>query len=199
MTTTQVLFVSSLRGFTAGEVQVQMEGRTLSEVLTAAGKRYAALEPVLFDDDGAIRPFVRVFVNGALVTDPAAFTKPLADASQVVLVPLVAGGAGTVGPFTNEEIERYSRNLLLKEIGVKGQKKLKNARVAVVGLGALGSPVVQYLAAAGVGTLVLIDKDKVELTNLQRQVLHGTRDVKRPTIRCERSIPAASSSSWAMK
>lgn len=182
MTTTQVLFVSSLRGFTAGEVRSQIEGRTLSEVLIAAGKRYAALEPVLFDDNGAVRPFVRVFLNGALVADPAAFTKPLPKEAQVVLVPLVAGGAGTVGPFTNEEIERYSRNLLLKEIGVKGQKKLKNARVAVVGLGALGSPVVQYLAAAGVGTLVLIDKDKVELTNLQRQVLHGTRDVKRPKI-----------------
>lgn len=173
----QVFFVSSLKSFTQGEKQLAVEGETANEVLKEVSKHYSQLLPVLFDEKGALRPFVRVFINDVLANDPAAFLRPLPPDARLVLVPIVAGGAGL---FTNEEMERYSRNLLLKEIGVKGQKKLKNAKVAVVGLGALGSPVVQYLAASGVGTLGLIDKDKVELSNLQRQLLHGTRDVKRP-------------------
>ncbi|WRO22371.1 molybdopterin-synthase adenylyltransferase MoeB [Metallumcola ferriviriculae] len=79
--------------------------------------------------------------------------------------------------FTDEQIKRYSRHIILKEIGGKGQKKLLNSKVLVVGAGGLGSPASLYLAAAGVGTLGIIDYDIVELSNLQRQVLHGTEDV----------------------
>ncbi len=81
-----------------------------------------------------------------------------------------------------DEVRRYSRHLLLPEIGREGQRRLKNARVLVVGAGGLGSPVLLYLAAAGVGTLGVIDLDVVEESNLQRQVLHGTADVGRPKV-----------------
>jgi hypothetical protein len=84
--------------------------------------------------------------------------------------------------LTNDEIMRYSRHLLLQEVGVKGQKKLKAAKVLIVGLGGLGTPLAQYLAAAGVGTIGLVDFDEVESSNLQRQVIHGTRDVGRPKV-----------------
>lgn len=80
-------------------------------------------------------------------------------------------------PFSKEELTRYSRNILLPEVGKEGQRKLKNARVAVVGAGGLGSPVLMYLASAGIGHLTIIDSDTVDLTNLQRQVLFLTDSV----------------------
>lgn len=82
-------------------------------------------------------------------------------------------------PLTADELERYARHIVLKEVGGPGQQKLKSARVLIVGAGGIGSPALLYLAAAGVGTLAVIDNDKVSLSNLQRQVLHATADVGR--------------------
>src|SRR5919199_2270962 len=84
--------------------------------------------------------------------------------------------------LTNEEVLRYSRHLILPDVGLDGQRKLKAGRILLIGAGGLGSPLALYLAAAGVGTLGLVDFDVVDLTNLQRQVLHGTKDVGRPKL-----------------
>jgi len=84
--------------------------------------------------------------------------------------------------FTEDQITRYSRHILLPEVGGKGQKKLAQAKVFVVGAGGLGSPVALYLAAAGIGTIGLIDSDVVDMSNLQRQVLHYTPDVGRAKV-----------------
>jgi sulfur-carrier protein adenylyltransferase/sulfurtransferase len=84
--------------------------------------------------------------------------------------------------LTPEELRRYGRHLVLSEVGVNGQKKLKQAKVLLVGAGGLGSPAALYLAAAGVGTLGLVDFDVVEVTNLHRQIIHGTSDVGRPKL-----------------
>ena len=82
--------------------------------------------------------------------------------------------------LSNDEILRYSRHLILPEVNLEGQKKLKAAKVLLIGTGGLGSPLALYLAAAGVGTLGLVDFDVVDVTNLQRQIIHGTNDVGRP-------------------
>jgi molybdopterin/thiamine biosynthesis adenylyltransferase len=84
--------------------------------------------------------------------------------------------------FTEEQINRYSRHILLPEVGGKGQKKIAKAKILLVGAGGLGSPAALYLAAAGVGRIGLIDSDVVDLTNLQRQILHHTPDIGRPKV-----------------
>src|SRR5437588_5284155 len=89
-------------------------------------------------------------------------------------------------PLTNEEVLRYSRHLILPDVGVDGQRKLKAGRVLLIGAGGLGSPLALYLAAAGVGTLGLVDFDVVDVSNLHRQVLHGTKDVGRPKLESAR-------------
>lgn len=102
------------------------------------------------------------------------------------LPPLVPPAA----ELTPREIARYSRHLLLPEIGIEGQKRLKNARVLVAGAGGLGSPALLYLAAAGVGTLGVVDVDVVEESNLQRQIIHGTSDIGRPKVHSARDAIA---------
>lgn len=110
-----------------------------------------------------------------------------ANVPTVSLAPLVQ----PAGELTPEEVERYSRHLIIPEIGALGQRRLKNAKVLVIGAGGLGSPALLYLAAAGVGTLGIIDDDSVDLSNLQRQVIHGVADVGRPKIESARDAIAA--------
>jgi adenylyltransferase/sulfurtransferase len=110
-----------------------------------------------------------------------------ATAAPATLDPLVE----PADALTAEEVERYSRHLIIPEIGTLGQRRLKNAKVLVIGAGGLGSPALLYLAAAGVGTLGIIDDDAVDLSNLQRQVIHGVADVGRPKIESARDSIAA--------
>jgi adenylyltransferase/sulfurtransferase len=110
----------------------------------------------------------------------------------ITIVPSIAGGSPAAAPpaepvtalppLSHQEILRYSRHLLLPEVGLEGQRKLKAARVLCVGAGGLGSPLALYLAAAGVGTLGIVDFDAVDLTNLQRQIVHGTSGVGTPKL-----------------
>ena len=108
---------------------------------------------------------------------------PLGAADTISIIPSVAGGSGAatadLPALDQEEIARYSRHLILPEVGLEGQKKLKAASVLCVGAGGLGSPVLLYLAAAGIGRIGIVDFDVVDLSNLQRQVAHGTKDVGR--------------------
>ena len=85
--------------------------------------------------------------------------------------------------MTDQQIERYSRHIILKEVGAKGQKKLLNAEVLIIGAGGLGAPAAMYLAAAGVGTIGIVDADEVDLSNLQRQIIHATADIGKPKVK----------------
>jgi len=93
--------------------------------------------------------------------------------------------------FSNEQLERYSRHIILKEVGAKGQKKLLNGKVLIIGAGGLGAPAAMYLAAAGVGTIGIADADNVDISNLQRQVIHTTPDVGKPKVESARETMQA--------
>ena len=85
--------------------------------------------------------------------------------------------------LTIDEVRRYSRHLIIPDVGMTGQKRLKNAKVLVIGAGGLGSPALLYLAAAGVGTLGIAEFDEVDESNLQRQIIHGQSDIGKPKAR----------------
>jgi molybdopterin/thiamine biosynthesis adenylyltransferase len=93
--------------------------------------------------------------------------------------------------FTDQQLERYSRHIILKEIGVKGQKKICAGKVLIIGAGGLGAPAAMYLAAAGVGTIGIADADAVDLSNLQRQIIHATADVDKAKVESARETITA--------
>jgi len=179
----KVLIPYALRAFTERNAEVEVKGATAREAINALADAYPALKTHLFTEDGQLRDFINLFVGGVNINSLQGLNTPVTDNSEVMIVPAIAGGSDgdKIGTeLTNEEIARYSRHLLLPEIGVEGQKKLKAAKVLIVGTGGLGAPLALYLAAAGVGTIGLVDFDVVDESNLQRQIIHSTRDVGRP-------------------
>ncbi|MBQ8296955.1 MAG: molybdopterin-synthase adenylyltransferase MoeB [Ruminococcus sp.] len=185
-----VFIPTTLRIFTNHRSEVELEGDTVGQILESLSDEYPETKKALFDENGKLRSFINVFVNSDNIRNLQGYDSPVKDGDEIMLIPAIAGGSTTESvlgdrkgeKLTNDEIQRYSRHLLLKEVGVKGQKRLKAAKVLIVGLGGLGAPLAQYLAAAGVGTIGLVDFDEVEESNLQRQVIHGTRDIGRPKV-----------------
>src|SRR5436190_12031535 len=182
----RILVPTPLRPFTGQQAVVAAEGTTVGELLRSLTTTHPELKPHLFNAEGALRSFVNVYVNDDDIRHLKREDTPVGAADTVSIVPSVAGGSGTAA-LTNDEVQRYSRHLIIPEVGVEGQRKLKNARVVCIGAGGLGSPSSLYLAAAGVGTLGLVDFDVVDFSNLQRQVLFSTSDVGRPKVQAAAS------------
>ena len=193
----KILIPTPLRAFTGQQAVVQLEGRNVGELLDSLVTRHGDLRQHLFTPDGKLRSFVNVYVNDNDIRYLDKERTPINDTDTLSIIPSVAGGApvspaappervtapeGKVNEdalptLTNDEVRRYSRHLIMPEVGVEGQRRLKAAKVLCVGAGGLGSPASLYLAAAGVGTLGLVDFDTVDFSNLQRQVLYDTADV----------------------
>src|SRR5271167_3296783 len=177
----KILIPTPLRQFADKKDSVQLAGSTVGEVLKSLTSEYADLRRHLYNDEGKLRSFVNVYVNDEDIRYLSKEATPLKDGDTVSIVPSIAGGsAGIAAPpvtLSKEEILRYSRHLIMPEVGMEGQLKLKSAKVALIGTGGLGAPLGMYLAAAGVGRIGLVDFDVVDFTNLQRQVIHGTKDV----------------------
>ncbi len=171
----KVRIPTPLQKLTNNQVEVECEAKNIKELIENLDKKYPGIKERLCDEKGNLRRFINFFVNDKDIRFLDGEQTELKDGDVVSIIPAIAGGT----ELTEQQIERYSRQIILPEIGGSGQKKLLNAKVLIIGCGGLGSPCAYYLASAGVGKIGLVDSDKVELNNLQRQILHFTKDVGR--------------------
>jgi len=183
----KILIPTPLRQFTGKQDSVTAPGATVREVLDALTTQHPELRKQIFTDEGKLRSFVNVYLNDEDIRYLSKDATATADGDTISLVPSIAGGSTAAAPpeevtLSKDEILRYSRHLIIPEVGIEGQKKLKAAKVLLVGTGGLGAPLGLYLAAAGIGKIGLVDFDVVDFTNLQRQVIHSTKDVGRNKI-----------------
>jgi len=140
----------------------------ISEVLGDDFKRR------VLESDGTPRSLINIYINGKNAKFSSGMETVLKDGDEIYILPAVAGGSEELSP---KELDRFSRQVMLEEIGYNGQLKLKNSKICVVGTGGLGNPITSRLAAMGIGTLRIVDRDVIELSNLHRQTLFDEDDV----------------------
>jgi adenylyltransferase/sulfurtransferase len=173
-----------LRQYVGATAALDVEGTTVGEALERLSSAYPEIRRHLYNDEGRLRSFINVYVNDEDVRHLQQDRTPLKEQDEIRIIPSIAGGAPvmTETALSPSEVLRYSRHLIMPEVGMEGQLKLKAGKVLLVGAGGLGSPLALYLAAAGVGKIGIVDFDVVDLTNLQRQILHSTDSVGRPKL-----------------
>ncbi len=172
-----VYIPTPFRKLTGNQTYVKAEGANVGEVLDNLGESYPSLKHMIFDGSGEIPGHVNVYLNNQEIHALQGKETPVKVGDELAIIPAIAGGATVLTP---EQVDRYSRHIIMPQVGPSGQRKLMEAKVLVVGAGGLGGPVALYLALAGVGTIGIVDFDIVDLSNLQRQVLHQNDDVGKP-------------------
>lgn len=186
----KIAIPTALRQYAGNTALVEVQGNKVGEILDSLTAQFPDLKKHLFDAQGKLRSFVNVYVNDEDIRYQQQEDTPIKESDEISIIPSIAGGVTAEGkanqtslPTLNkDEVARYSRHLIMPEVGMEGQRKLKAASILLVGTGGLGSPLGLYLAAAGIGRLGLVDFDVVDHSNLQRQIIHGTKDVGRPKI-----------------
>jgi adenylyltransferase/sulfurtransferase len=181
----QIHIPTPLRVYTGQQATVTVEASTIQQALETLTGEHPQLRKHLYTEDGALRSFVNLYLNDEDVRYLPAKEETATTANDdLSIIPSIAGGLATatvteLPELTTNDYSRYSRHLILPEVGVEGQQKLKAAKVLCVGTGGLGAPLALYLTAAGIGTIGLVDFDVVDESNLQRQIIHSTPDVGR--------------------
>ncbi|MDP2949161.1 MAG: ubiquitin-like small modifier protein 1 [Chloroflexota bacterium] len=184
--TVSVYIPAPFRSLTGNRSYVESRGQTVGELLEELGAQFPGLREMLYNEADEIPAHINIYVNSQEIHSLQGKETPLKEGDEVAVIPAIAGGQ----VLTPEQVLRYSRHIIMSEVGPVGQRKLLGARVLIVGAGGLGSPAAVYLALAGVGTLGIVDFDEVELSNLQRQILHHTADVGRPKVESAQSTIA---------
>ncbi|NQV40434.1 MAG: ThiF family adenylyltransferase [Nitrosopumilus sp.] len=167
--------IPSVLNQSGGEKKTEISADSLTDA-------FAKLSEIMGDDfkrrvlegDGTPRSLINIYINGKNAKFSSGMETPLKDGDEVYILPAVAGGSEELSP---KELDKFSRQVMLEEIGYGGQLKLKNAKVCVVGTGGLGHPIISRLATMGVGTLRIVDRDVIELSNLHRQMMFDEDDV----------------------
>jgi len=170
-----VFTIPSVLNQSGGEKKTELSADSLADA-------FAKISEIMGDDfkrrvlenDGTPRSLINIYINGKNAKFSNGMETALSDGDEVYILPAVAGGSEELSP---KELDRFSRQVMLEEIGYTGQLKLKNSKVCVVGTGGLGNPITSRLAAMGVGTLRIVDRDVIELSNLHRQTMFDEDDV----------------------
>ena len=157
-----------------GEKKVDISAATLSEAFTKISENMGdEFQRRVLNPDGTPRSLINIYINGKNMRFSGGMQTVLKDGDEVYILPAVAGGS----ELSSKDLERYSRQVMLEEIGYEGQLKLKKAKVCVVGIGGLGNPISTRLVAMGIGNIRLVDRDVVELSNLHRQTMFDESDI----------------------
>ena len=191
-----VYIPTPFRNLTGNQTYVKTTGDTVGEVLDALGTQFPALRHMIYDDKHRIPGHINVYVNNHEIHSLQGEDTPVKDGDEMAVIPAIAGGSDDgdpppVGELTAGQVERYSRHSIMPQVGPAGQRKLMEAKGLIVGAGGLGGPAALYLALAGVGTIGIVEFDTVDLSNLQRQILHQNADVgKRKTVSAKETLNA---------
>ena len=166
----------------SGEKKIDVEANKLQDAFEKIANTMGDdFKRRVLNDDGTPRSLINIYINGKNAKFSSGLETQLNDGDKVYILPAVAGGSsgtgGEVSDLSEKELDRYSRQVMLQEIGYQGQLKLKQARVCVVGVGGLGNPITTRLAAMGVGKIRIVDRDVIELSNLHRQTMFDEDDV----------------------
>jgi len=166
----------------AGEKKTDLDADTLKDAFVKISETMGDdFKRRVLNEDGTPRSLINIYINGKNAKFSSGLDTALSDGDVINILPAVAGGSsgtgGEVSDLSEKELDRYSRQVMLEEIGYQGQLKLKQAKVCVVGVGGLGNPIVTRLAAMGVGKIRIVDRDVIELSNLHRQTMFNEDDV----------------------
>jgi adenylyltransferase/sulfurtransferase len=180
-----VYIPTPFRGMTGNRAHVLVEGKTIAELLDNLDHQFPGVHDLIYSSSHEIPAHINIYVNNTEIGSLRGDATPLDEGDQVAIIPAIAGGRSDgAAPqvLTPEQVNRYSRHIIMPQVGSAGQRKIMGTKVLIVGAGGLGSPVALYLALAGVGTIGLVDFDVVDLSNLQRQILHQNDDIGRPKV-----------------
>lgn len=180
----RVYIPAPFRRLTGDRTHLEVEGHSVGEVLEQLDRTYPGFQDLVLDENHRIPLHINIYLNNREIQNLQGIETAVQDGDEVAVIPAIAGGAGSA--LTPDQVTRYSRHIIMQQVGPVGQRKMMHAKVLIIGAGGLGSPVALYLAAAGVGTIGLVDFDLVDLSNLQRQLLHHTDDVGRPKVESAR-------------
>jgi len=166
----------------AGEKKIDIDTDTLKDAFAKISETMGDdFKRKVLNEDGTPRSLINIYINGKNAKFSSGLDTTLSDGDEVSILPAVAGGSSETGEqvsdLSEKELDRYSRQVMLEEIGYQGQLKLKQASVCVVGVGGLGNPIAIRLAAMGVGKIRIVDRDVIELSNLHRQTMFNEDDV----------------------
>ncbi len=203
MPAVSVYIPTPFRKLTGNRQQIEAEGANVGEVLTNVDKQFPGFRALVFGTSNEVPAHINIYVNKQEISSLQGVDTQLAEGDEVAVIPAMAGGSAEsaqdpavgaplatsssngegassrkrIGALTAEQVNRYSRHIIMPQVGPSGQRKIMESSVLIIGAGGLGSPIAVYLALAGIGKIGIVDFDTVDISNLQRQILHQNDDI----------------------